>query len=357
MRKSSLLLASALLLLSLPACKKGNSPAPVAKPKPKDSTAVVVKPNPKDSTIVLTGITIARTGQTYPTLNAAVGASQDNDVIQVPKGTYVNDVVNITKKLTIKGIGGMAKFTANTPPPNGKAIFLANNDITLDHIEMSGCTVADNNGAGIKQESGYLTLTYCYFHDNQDGVLSNAQTSGITIQYCEFAHNGAGDGYSHNLYIGASPKAIIQNSYFHDAVAGHEVKCRALSTLIENCRIQNGSGSASYCIDLPQGGASIVKNDTIEKGMNAQNPNAIHFGGEAVNPGSSLLVSSVLFVSAKTGYVFVANQMADGSSASLTSNNVFGIDDSKMLSGIGTVTGTTHLTASPVLNRSSLFPQ
>lgn len=69
------------------------------------------------------------------------------------------------------------------------------------------------------------------------------------------------------------------------------------------------------------------------------------------------MLSSILFVSAKTGYVLVANQMADGSSASLTSNNVFGIDDSKMLSGIGTVTGTTHLTASPVLNRSSLFHQ
>lgn len=303
----------------------------------------------------LKAITLVRTGQTYLSLNAAVNAAITNDSIEIPAGLYTNDFVNINKSLTIVGIGGMAHFIATIAPPNGKAIFLANADIKLDHIEMSGSAVADMNGAGIKQETGNLTLTYCYFHDNQDGVLTNAVTTGITVTNCEFAHNGAGDGYSHNIYIGATAQAVIRSSYFHDAVVGHEIKCRALNSLIEMCRIQNGSGSASYCIDLPQGGAAIVRQNFIEKGQNAQNPTVIHYGGEAVNQGSSLQVSSNTVLVLKAGDTFVNNQMADGTTALLSNNSVFGLTDNLMLAGMGSVLGTVHLGTQPAVDRSSLF--
>lgn len=303
----------------------------------------------------LTAITIIRTGQVYPSLNAAVSSALPNDSIEIPAGLYTNDFVNINKPLTIVGIGGMAHFIATIAPPNGKAIFLSNADVKIDHIEMSGSAVASMNGAGIKQETGNLTLTYCYFHDNQDGVLTNAVTTGITITNCEFDHNGAGDGYSHNIYIGATQQAVIRNSYFHDAVVGHEIKCRALNSLIEMCRIQDGTGSASYCIDLPQGGAAIIRQNFIEKGPNSQNSTIIHYGGEAVNQGSSLQVTENTVLAQKSGDTFVNNQMADGTSGFLTNNSVFGLPDNSMLAGNGSVTGTIHLSMQPTVDRTSVF--
>lgn len=314
-------------------------------------TNVAYQPAPQS----LKAITLVRTGQTYLSLNDAVNAAVANDSIKIPAGLYTNDFVNINKSLTIVGIGGMAHFVATISPPNGKAIFLANADIKLDHIEMSGSADASMNGAGIKQETGNLTLTYCYFHDNQDGVLTNAVTTGITITNCEFAHNGAGDGYSHNIYIGATAQAVIRESYFHDAVIGHEIKCRALNSLIEMCRIQNGAGSASYCIDLPQGGAAIVRQNVIEKGQNSQNSTIIHYGGEAVNPGSSLQATGNTVLAMKSGDTFINNQMADGTTAVLSNNSVFGIPDNLMLAGNGSVMGTVHLGTQPAVDRSSVF--
>ena len=43
----------------------------------------------------------------------------------------------------------------------------------------------------------------CYFHHNENGILTGRDPeSDIVVEHSEFAHNGVGDGYTHNLYIG-----------------------------------------------------------------------------------------------------------------------------------------------------------
>src|SRR4030095_1075269 len=128
--------------------------------------------------------------------------------------------------------------------PNGKAIFVTNGDITIDGFSFSGAFVADNNGAGIRYEPGNLNLTNDYFHDNQEGLLGGLDpTATLTIDNCEFDHNGDGSGFTHNLYVGAIASLTITDSYFHDAVVGHEIKSRAFNTTITNSRIQDETGS------------------------------------------------------------------------------------------------------------------
>lgn len=163
-------------------------------------------------------------GKQSATLSAAVAASHNGDVIQVQAGTYTNDFSTINTKVTIEGIGGMVNLVATVAPPNGKAILVTNTDATLTNIAFSGAKVADGNGAGIRYQAGNLPLNDCYFNDNQDGVLAADNPSGsITINNSEFAHNGAGDGKMHNLYVGQVGRLTINNSYFHDAVVGHEI--------------------------------------------------------------------------------------------------------------------------------------
>src|SRR3954452_4003841 len=113
-------------------------------------------------------------GTQYQTLASAIGASQDRDVPRVKAGTYTNDFAEITHKITIEGVGGMVHLVASGQIPNGKAILITDTDVTLDHIEFSGATVHDGNGAGIRYQGGNLTITNSYFHDNQDGILAAA---------------------------------------------------------------------------------------------------------------------------------------------------------------------------------------
>ena len=214
-------------------------------------------------------------GKQYKTVGAAVAASHDGDTIYVSAGTYVNDGATINKKISIVGVGGMAHFVGSGLIGNGKAFFVTNTDVTFDHIEFSGARVADHNGAGIRYQAGNLTITNSYFHDNQMGILGAANPSGtITIDHSEFARNGVATGFGHighNIYIGQIASFTITNSYIHDAIVGHEIKSRAAVTTIENNRIVDGTGNASYSIDLPNSGIAVVKNNLIQQGPNSQN--------------------------------------------------------------------------------------
>ncbi len=100
--------------------------------------------------------------QQYSTISAAVAAAERGDVLAIQAGTYTNDFANINKSITLQGVGGMATLVATTPPPNGKAILVTNGDVTIDNLEFTGAKVGDGNGAGIRHESGKLTITDIY---------------------------------------------------------------------------------------------------------------------------------------------------------------------------------------------------
>src|SRR3954452_11865493 len=90
------------------------------------------------------------------------------------------------------------------------------------------------SGSGIRFLGRSLTVRDSYFHDNEDGLLTYIAPEGdILIERSVFAHNGAGDGQSHNIYIGKVRSFTLRFSYSHDSVRGHEVKSRAGINRIE----------------------------------------------------------------------------------------------------------------------------
>ena len=126
--------------------------------------------------------------------------------------------------------------------------------ISRSIVSRSAAQVADRNRAAIRYEGGSLTLNNVYFHNNQDGLLGASDLAGtISINNSEFALNGAGDGKTHNLYVNDIANLTITNSYFHDAIVGHEIKSRAENTTITGSRIFDNNSTASYSIDLPNG--------------------------------------------------------------------------------------------------------
>jgi hypothetical protein len=249
-------------------------------------------------------------GKAFATLGEAVAASRDGDSILIDAGVYRNDFATIDHRLLIRGVGGMAKLIATNDIPNGKAILITHGDVTLDHLEFAGARVADRNGAGIRYEGGRLAIRHCSFHDNQEGILGGGDPAGtITIAASEFADNGGGDGYTHAVYIGHIQTALITDSYFHDTRVGHHIKSRALTSTIRHNRIVDREGTASYDIDLPDGGVGVIADNLIAKGRASQNAALIHFGGEGpLQSPSSLLVEGNTLTSQRPGAMGVRNQ-------------------------------------------------
>jgi Ca2+-binding RTX toxin-like protein len=288
-------------------------------------------------------------GRDHATIAAAVAAAQPGDTIGVQAGTYANDFLSIGKALTLVAEGGMVRLLATVPPPNGKAIMTTFADVTVQGFEFSGARVADRNGAGIRYESGALTVLGCRFTNNENGLLAGSSAGGrITIRDSEFDANGAGDGLTHGLYVNRVASLVVEGCLFRDTAVGHHVKSRAESTSIADSRLYDLASTASYAIDLPNGGRAVLAGNDIQQGAASQNPAIVHFGGEgAAYDGSSLLMEGNT----------VANALASGSArlllnqtsvtASVQDTAVFGLGAGQIASGPAAVSGTVFLAAAP----------
>lgn len=228
--------------------------------------------------------------QTYTMPSQVSTLVSDGDTVNIEAGVYPSDVARWqADDLVLRGVGGMAHLESNGNSWGDKAIWVIQGDhTTVEWIEFSECAVPDQNGAGIRQEGLDLTVRHCYFHDNENGILGGEyHPSTIRIEYSEFDHNGYGDGFSHNLYIGRVDSLIFRYNYSHHAHVGHELKSRAWVNVIEYNRIGNEAyGDASREIDLPDGGQAYVIGNVVQQGLQGQNSNMVGFAMESTgNPG------------------------------------------------------------------------
>ena len=192
-------------------------------------------------------LTVGPGGQ-YSTIEAAVQNAGSGDTVAVASGSYTNDFVTIGKNLTLEAVGGTVDLVATEAPPDGKAIIDEGGsgiDVTISGFDISGAAVADGNGAGIRYEGGSLTVLDDTIHGNEDGLLANADPNGsITINGSTFYNNGAGDGQTHNIYVGAVQTLTVENSKIEDANVGHDIKSRAATSTIEDNTTSASAGAS-----------------------------------------------------------------------------------------------------------------
>jgi len=298
-------------------------------------------------------------GQQYSSIEAAVQAAQSGDTIQVQAGTYTDDFVTIRESLTLQAVGGMVKMVETGSPPNGKAMIVegaSGISVTIDGFDIGGVAVPDANGAAVRYEGGALTLNNDYFHDNQDGLLAAADSAGtIQIDHSEFAYNGIGDGYTHNVYVGEIAALTITNSYVHDANAGHEIKSRAQNTTITGSRIFDNNSTASYSIEIANAGNATISNNSIEQGPNTSNPIMIWYGFEGVgteNTGTNVSIDNNTIVNDKTGSAVGVYNTATNT-IEMSGNQVYGLTSDQLSSGPVAASNTTYLATRPNLDTTS----
>jgi hypothetical protein len=270
----------------------------------------------------------------------AAAIAKTGDVIEIDADAYVGDVAVWTAdNLTIRGVGdGRAKLLAAGQSAENKATWvIKGRNAFIGNIEFAEAIATNGNGAGIRAEGINLTISNCYFHDNQEGVLSalNTVTSRIVIEDSEFDRDGGNGGYSHEIYISNISQLIVRGNYFHHGRVGHLIKSRAQRTLIAANRITDeAGGSASYEIDLPNGGLNIIINNLIEQSSLTQNSTMLENALEGPkNPIQELYVVNNTFVNDLGRGDFI--RINDKTSARVI-NNIF-IGGGNVLVGVGTL--------------------
>ena len=254
-------------------------------------------------------------GAEFATPSAAAAVASDGDTIEIASADYRADVaVWNANRLHIVGATPRPHIRADGRQAQGKGIWIVRGDDTvIENVEMSGARVPDRNGAAIRLEGRNLVLRNAYLHDNENGLLTGAKAdSEVTIDHCEFARNGNGDGYTHNLYVGNVAKLTVSKSYLHHALGGHNLKSRAVASILTDNRLADeADGHASYEADFPNGGKVVLAFNIFQKGPASENVTLVSYGAEGLASGRDhdLVVKGNSFISQRPGgarFLFVA---------------------------------------------------
>jgi len=255
----------------------------------------------------------------------AARVALSGDVVLIDgRGDYRGDVaVWRADGLVLRGVNGRPRLVAAGRAAQGKAIWvIRGRDVVVENIAFQGARVRDKNGAGIRLEGGSLTVRGCRFEDNENGILTNGRPGMyLVVEDSEFVENGAGDGYSHQIYAGRMDRLVVRGSRFRHARTGHHIKSRAARSLILYNRLEDGvEGRSSYLIDLPEGGEAWVVGNLIQQGPWAENRTLVAFGLEGLKPPGRLILAHNTLVNDQRRGVFV--KLARGARARSV-NNLF----------------------------------
>lgn len=253
-------------------------------------------------------------GKTFTKPSEVSNLVVQGDTVLIDPVEYPGDVAFWkVDQLLLIGNQGRPHLNAQGKAAGQKAIWvIQGDDVTVENIEFSHCTVPDKNGAGIRQEGTNLTVRHCHFHDNENGILAGDNAaSTILVEFTIFGFNGFGDGYSHNIYVNHIGHFIFRHNWSHNSKIGHLVKSRAHKNEILYNRLESEVGSkVSYEIDLPNGGLSRIIGNIIYQPTDGENSGLMAYGMEGwSNPGPhELYVINNTMVNAKTvGRFFTLN--------------------------------------------------
>jgi len=251
-------------------------------------------------------------GKTYALPSDAARAAGAGDVIRIFPGTYSDCTGWDAEGLVIEGVGPDVVLAGKVC--DGKGIFVTRGTgITIRNITFMSAAVPDHNGAGIRVEGDNLTVEDSRFIGNENGILAGGNdASAIVIKNSIFRGNGnCIAACAHGIYIGRISLLRVENCTFQEQHVGHHIKSRAARTEIINNSVQDGpNGSASYLVDLPNGGSALISGNLFEKGPRSSNKRtAIAIGAEGEsNPAGEVVVEDNRFFNETgTATAFVRN--------------------------------------------------
>jgi hypothetical protein len=284
-------------------------------------------------------------GRPFGLPSAAAAAAQPGDVIRIAPGTYEDCAVWRADGVIIEG-EGFERVIIGNRICNGKGAFvIPGNDVTVRGVTLTGARSDDGNGAGIRAEGVNLTVERVRFLHNENGILhAGVRLGSLIVRDSVFIGNGSCEkACAHGIYTGPLELLRVERSRFLATREGHHVKSRAFRTEVLGCDIEDGpEGTASYLIDVPNGGAVLLRGNRLSKGPRSDNRStAISIGAEGVDrPTPEIRIESNVFtLEGSYRAVFVTNFTAtpallSGNSLPATVSPLRG--DGRILSEAGT---------------------
>lgn len=184
----------------------------------------------------------------YQTIQQAVDAASDGDIIKIAQGIYKEHKIEITgKSIRVEGtrVNGNLVTTVDGER-NGGVFILQHPGIHIKDLIITGGDAGNPGGGGILCRNSNATIDGCHIHGNRapthkgGGIFCDNESEAIitTIKNCQISHNSSGYGGGINC---RKSSAIIKNCIINNNNAtqfGGGVRCYEQSNAqIINCQI------------------------------------------------------------------------------------------------------------------------
>jgi hypothetical protein len=228
------------------------------------------------------------------TPSAAAAVAKDGDRIAIDPGTYDDCAVWRQNRLLIEGVRGQPRIQGKVC--QDQALWLIRGTrIVVANVAFADAHSTANNGAGIKFTGRDLTVRNGVFIHNENGILVGPNpNSHVRIVASQFRLNGKCEPVcAHGIYASHIALLNVTGSKFERQRVGHHIKSRALATELIGNRIEDGlDGTASFSVDLPNGGTAMIRGNYFQKGPKSQNRMTFISIGEegAINPSRGIAI-------------------------------------------------------------------
>ncbi|HEY4173602.1 MAG TPA: hypothetical protein VGM42_11295 [Rhodopila sp.] len=275
-------------------------------------------PVPAATASVISGATINETGAVAAPLATLLTDTPAAGTLVLPAGTFVGSGgIPNAGAITGAGIGKTVITTADFPVYQNKGVLVPNvAGVTISNMTISGAQIAaslGNNAAGIRDNGAGIgfTATNVEITECQDGVLTFP--SNVTMTGCSTHGNGAGDGFTHELYFGGDTTntvTLTNHASACGAGATHALKSRAGTTTVSGGSFTGSSDTTGNIggsvVDIPDAGVFSMSGATLIVSKGAANTLFFGYGME------SALNAAVGLTATFTNCVFTDNSGSGG---------------------------------------------
>ncbi len=198
----------------------------------------------------------------FPTIQAAIDAASDTDVIELTDGTFRGpgnrDVDCLHKAITVRSQSGDpgvcvldAEGSAGEPHGGFRLVGIRPPGATLAGITVADCwTDAPDGGSAIRcDSSSALTVVDCVISENHGSAIYGGNQSTLNLDRCQLRMNSSGFRGGAILCLSATLEADGCDFTVNTAPAGGAV-CSTYSSLnLTNCTFVGNTAGVSAAVD------------------------------------------------------------------------------------------------------------
>ena len=303
-------------------------------------------------------ITVCSSGCDHTTIQAAINAASNGDIIDVSAGTY-NEVVTINKSLSMIGAGcGSTIIDGGGTNPTGISVPANTTNVSISNLTVQN-TNGGSNDAGIRVFAGCDDLSIdqvCVENTpGRGGIYVDGDVDGIEITNSEVT-GASVNGRGIVIWNGFKQNITITDNHVHDigGCCGIELQDGSASgvTMSDNT-VEDVGDSGMSAVGLTSGaGPNVISGNTITDngrfGIEVKNPDGTGMGS---GDGSIVVENNVISLTASISDmrdlagIAVMRRALTGSNVDLPTgvivrnNDVSGFQQTSDSDGFGIVVG------------------